>query len=96
MFQLYLDLTELPTLFDGRWLWSLNRTNLAQIRRSDYFGDPEIPLDTAVRDYVERQTGKRPTGPIRLLTHGRYFGVVMNPVSFYYGFADDGRPCYGS
>lgn len=91
MFQLYLDLTELPTLFDGRWLWSLNRTNLAQIRRSDYFGDPEIPLDTAVRDYVERQTGKRPTGPIRLLTHGRYFGVVMNPVSFYYGFADDGQ-----
>ena len=91
MFQLYLDLDELPTLFRRRWLWSLDRSNLAQIRRSDYFGDPKVPLDTAVRDHVQSETGTRPSGPIRLLTHGRYFGVVMNPVSFYYGFADDGR-----
>ena len=91
MFQLYLDLDELPKLFDKRWFWSLDRRNLAQIRRADYFGDPAVPLDTAVRDFVEAETGKRPSGPIRLLTHGRYFGVVMNPVSFYYGFADDGE-----
>ena len=91
MFQLYLDLDELPTLFSKRWLWSLDRPNLAQIRRSDFFGDPRIPLDAAVRDRVQAETGMRPTGPIRLLTHGRYFGLTMNPVSFYYGFADDGR-----
>ena len=91
MFQLYLDLSELPTLFERRWLWSLNRRNLAQIRRSDFFGDPAIPLDTAVRDRVEAESGMRPTGPIRLLTNGRYFGVLMNPVSFYYGFAEDGQ-----
>lgn len=91
MFQLYLDLEELPALFEERWLWSLDRPNLAQIRRSDYFGDADVPLDTAVRDRVQAESGLRPTGPIRLLTHGRYFGVVMNPVSFYYGFADDGR-----
>jgi DUF1365 family protein len=91
MFQLYLDLDELPTLFERRWLWSVDRMNVAQIRRSDYFGDPRIPLDQAVRDRVEAESGTRPTGPIRLLTHGRYFGMVMNPVSFYYGFADDGE-----
>ncbi|MBP8098286.1 MAG: DUF1365 domain-containing protein [Arenimonas sp.] len=91
MFQLYLDLDELPTLFAKRWLWSLDRSNLAQVRRSDYLGDPRIPLDVAVRDRVQAETGIRPTGPIRLLTHGRYFGVTMNPVSFYYGFADDGQ-----
>lgn len=90
MFQLYLDLDELPQLFAGRWFWSLDRANLAQVRRSDYFGDPTIPLAAAVRDHVQGETGTRPTGPIRLLTHGRYFGVLMNPVSFYYGFADDG------
>jgi DUF1365 family protein len=39
---------------------------------------------------VEAETGSRPRGPIRLLTHARYFGVLMNPVSFYYGFAADG------
>jgi DUF1365 family protein len=91
MFQLYLDLDELPNLFRDRWLWSLDRTNLAQVRRADYFGDPTIALHVAVRDRVESETGSRPTGPIRLLTHGRYFGVLMNPVSFYYGFADDGH-----
>lgn len=91
MFQLYLDLAELPTLFDGRWLWSVDRPNLAQLRRADYFGDPSLPLDVAVRDRVEAETGSRPTGPIRLLTHGRYFGILMNPVSFYYGFEDDGE-----
>lgn len=90
MFQLYLDLDELPLLFKGRWFWSLTRFNLAQVRRSDYFGDSAIPLSTAVRDHVEWATGTRPLGPIRLLTHGRYFGVLMNPVSFYYGFAADG------
>jgi uncharacterized protein len=91
MFMLYLDLDELPGLFAKRWLWSLDRPNLAQVRRSDYFGDPDIPLATAVRDRVQAESGVRPTGPIRLLTHGRYFGVTMNPVSFYYGFADDGQ-----
>jgi hypothetical protein len=91
MFQLYLDLDELPALFSRRWLWSLDRANLAQIRRRDYFGDPRIPLDVAVRDRVQAESGTRPTGPIRLLTHARYFGVTMNPVSFYYGFADDGK-----
>ena len=91
MFQLYLDLDELPQLFEKRWLWSRDRRNLAQIRRADYFGDPEVPLAVAVRDHVQAQTGTRPDGPIRLLTHGRYFGVTMNPVSFYYGFLADGE-----
>ena len=91
MFQLYLDLDELPELFRGRWLWSLDRANLAQVRRADYFGDPGVPLDVAVRNRVEAELGTRPSGPIRLLTHGRYFGMLINPVSFYYGFADDGR-----
>ena len=91
MFQLYLDLAELPQLFEKRWLWSTDRRNVAQVRRADYFGDPAVPLDVAVRDHVQAETGARPSGPIRLLTHGRYFGVLMNPVSFYYGFLDDGE-----
>ena len=91
LFQLYLDLSELDQVFQGRWFWSVDRRNLAQFRRADYLGDPAVPLDTAVRDRVEASLGRRPDGPIRLLTHGRYFGVVMNPVSFYYGFKADGE-----
>lgn len=86
LFMPYLDLAELDTVFQDRWLWSVGRPNLAWFRRADYLGDPAIPLDTAVRDRVEQETGRRPAGPIRLLTHLRYFGYVFNPVSFYYCF----------
>lgn len=91
IFQLYLDLAELDQLFRDRWLWSLNRPNVAQLRRRDYFGDPALSIDEAVRRRVQAELGRRPEGPIRLLTHGRYFGVTMNPVSFYYGFQPDGE-----
>lgn len=86
LFMLYLDLAELPTVFRGRWCWSARRPAPAWFRRADYLGDPAMPLDRAVRDLVAARTGTRPDGPIRLLTHLRYFGYVQNPVSFYYCF----------
>jgi uncharacterized protein len=91
MFMLYLDLAELPQLFDGVALWSARRWAPAQFRRSDYLGPAEVPLDQAVRDLVQSRLSRRPTGPIRLLTHLRYFGYCFNPVSFYYCFAPDGK-----
>ncbi len=91
MFQLYIDLAELDGLFRERWLWSLDRANVAQLRRRDYFGAVALSIDEAVRQHVARELGRRPEGPIRLLTHGRYFGVTMNPVSFYYGYRADGE-----
>ena len=90
MFMLYLDLAELPQVFDRRWLWSTRRPSLAWFRRADYLGDPSVPLERAVRELVEARTGRRPTGPIRLLTHLRYFGYLQNPVSFYYCFDESG------
>ncbi len=91
LFLMYLDLSEIEHVFQRRWLWSVGRRNIASFRRSDYLGDPSVPLDLAVRDRVEEQTGQRPIGPIRLLTHLRYFGHCFNPVSFYYCFNPDGK-----
>jgi DUF1365 family protein len=91
LFMAYLDLGELETVFFRRWLWSASSPNLAWFRRADHYGDPSVPLDLAIRDLVAERTGTRPTGPIRLLTHLRYFGHCFNPVSFYYCFAADGR-----
>ena len=91
MAQLYLDLDEVDRLFDRRWLWSNERRNLAEFRRSDYLAPPDLPLTEAVLRRIERATGTRPAGPIRLLTHLRYAGFVFNPVSFYYCYARDGR-----
>ena len=91
LFMVYLDLAELDTVFQGRWLWSTSRRALARFARADHVGDPAVPLDQVVRDIVLQRTGRRPTGPIRLLTHLRYFGHCFNPVSFYYCFGADGR-----
>ena len=84
LFFMFLDLAELPELFDIHPLWSVEKFNLATFCRRDHFGDPNIPLDQAVRDLVKQNLGERPDGPIRLLTHLRYFGHCFNPASFYY------------
>ena len=86
----YLDLDELPGLFARRWFWSVRRPAPVWFRRADFLGDPCVPLDQAVRDRIEAETGRRPNGPIRLLTHLRQFGWNFNPVSFYYVFDASG------
>lgn len=91
LFLVYLDLAELPSSFAGLWLWSADRINLAWFRRRDHLGDPDVPLEDAVRDLVQERTGVCPDGAIRLLTHLRYFGFAMNPVSFYYCFNPGGQ-----
>lgn len=91
LFMACIDLAELPGVFDGRWFWSARRPALVRFRRSDYLGDPAVPLDTAVRDLVEQRLGHRPDGLIRLLTHLRYFGYNFNPVSFYYVYDRTGE-----
>lgn len=91
LFMMYLDLSELSTVFRGRWLWSAGRFNLAQFRRSDHLGPAKQDLATAVRELVAKETGRCLKGPIRLLTHLRYFGYCFNPVSFYFCFDESGH-----
>jgi len=90
LFLLYLDLDELDTVFAGRKLWSVGRRNVAAWHRADYLGDPERPLRDAVCDRVEAELQRRPRGPVRMLTHLRYWGYCFNPVTFYYCFEPDG------
>lgn len=91
LFMMYVDLDEIPGAFEKHWLWSARKPALAWFRRADHFGDPAKPLRTCVQDLVEKETSIRPTGPVRLLTHFRYFGYCFNPVSFFYCFSEDGK-----
>lgn len=84
MVQPMLDLAELDEVFHGRLLWSTRRPSWVWFRRADHLGDPDRPLEACVRELVLERLGRRPAGGIRLLTHPRYLGYVMNPVSFYY------------
>lgn len=88
---LLLDLDELPQVLAQHPLWSWRRPAPGRIRRADLVGDPRVPVTDAVRDEVQRQTGARPAGPIRLLTTPRTYGHAFNPVSFYYCFGADGE-----
>ena len=89
LFMMYLDLDEVEKVLSIHPLWSPHRFSPAQFRRTDHFGDRTVPLKHSVLDLIERETGTRPLGPIRLLTHLRYFGYCFNPVSFYFCFAQD-------
>lgn len=81
---MYLDLAETDHLFDDSCLWSSAGPAIAQYRRSDFFGDPLLPLDQALRDYLFQETGVQHAGPIRMLANLRYFGHIMNPLTCYY------------
>jgi uncharacterized protein len=83
LYMMYLDLAELDEVLGLHPLYGRG-ANIATFRRRDHLGSLDLPLDTTVRDLVGRRTGRRPIGPIRLLTHLRYFGHCFNPVSFYY------------
>lgn len=84
LFMPLFDLDQLPELLDDVPLWSARRRAPARVRRSDLLGDPAVPLADAARDLVAERTGRRPTGPVKLLANPRYWGVGFNPVAFYY------------
>lgn len=86
---LFLDeLDEVATLHPR---WSRSRPNAAWFRRRDYLGDAGVTLDTAVREVVQSQSGRRATGPIALLGHVRLWGWLFNPLCVYYCFDETGE-----
>jgi DUF1365 family protein len=80
----FIDLDELDTAFRGSWLWSEGRHAVATIRRKDHFGDPRLSLKQAVLEWLSAEGVDDPIGSVRLLTQARYWGYLMNPVSFYF------------
>lgn len=84
VFMMYLDLDELENVFSGNLFWSVNRPNLASFYEKDHYSEQGLGLADSIRALIQRKTGKQHRGSIRLLTHLRYFGYVMNPVSFYF------------
>ncbi|MEQ6885037.1 DUF1365 domain-containing protein [Salicola sp. Rm-C-2C1-2] len=76
---------QLPALHSGI---ATRRLNRVWFRRRDYFQPGNGSLEGAVRRHVEIATGKRPAGPIELVTHPRYGGWIFNPVSFYFCYSE--------
>jgi len=87
----YLDLQTIESAFSRSWFWNVNKPAIISFNREDYHGDKNIDLSSSVRNTILEKTGTRPSGPIRLLTHLRYFGYCFNPVSFYYCFDSEDK-----
>lgn len=88
---MYLDLDELPSLFDDCAAWSYNTPNLAYFKRADYFGNANKPLKDEILAKVAQEINKKTAGKVCLLTNMRYFGYCFNPVSFYYCYGADNQ-----
>ncbi|MXZ26877.1 MAG: DUF1365 domain-containing protein [Gammaproteobacteria bacterium] len=86
LFMAYVDLDELDQVFSGRWLWSTRRPAIARFLPSDHLDGNCDDLAEGVRALVRERSGLRLDGPVRLLTHLRYFGYIFNPISVYYCF----------
>lgn len=86
LFMMYVDLDELPKLFTHHPAWNVEKPGLASFQRKDHYGDNTKSLSSMVRELVLSKTGGHIDGPIRLLTHFRYFGHIFNPISIYYCF----------
>lgn len=87
---LYLDLDELPHVFDGHRLWSYERNNLACWKRRHYIGPRNLPIREAVAYRVKDALGIDIKGPVRMLAHLQYAGYCYNPAAFYYCYNEDG------
>ncbi|MCL6416039.1 DUF1365 domain-containing protein [Aestuariirhabdus sp. Z084] len=94
VFMAYLNLDLVHEDFSQSRLWSCHRWAIARFNCQDYWHGKSRnhhELAENVRDYVLENTGTRPTGAVCLLTNLRYFGYLINPISCYYCFDEQGK-----
>ncbi|HCG77726.1 MAG TPA: DUF1365 domain-containing protein [Oceanospirillales bacterium] len=96
-FMVWLNLDEADDVLQRSALWGQSRFSLARFRREDYFTLPDLPnsstadnLKLHVSEAFRRETGIKPEH-ICMMTNLRYFGYLINPVTFYYAYAADGK-----
>ena len=94
VFMVYADLDELDEFLSLSPLWSARRWRPARFVRSDFLGDPALPLAEAVRARIAEAGETPPDGPIRLLANWRYWGFQINPIACYYCYDERQRLRY--
>lgn len=95
----YLDLEEIAQLANSQRVLSASRYSPVSFLPGDHqasfeASDEEFTSHTlaaSVRNFVEENSGKRPSGPIRLLTQLRYFGHFFSPLNLFFCFAPEGN-----
>jgi uncharacterized protein len=70
-------------------LWSATHPAPARFRASDYGDGSARSLATQVRDDLGEALGRRPSGPVRMLTQVRRWGWLFNPMTMYVAWDAD-------
>jgi DUF1365 family protein len=83
---MWLNLDEVNQLAHSVKGFSNCRTAAFEYRRSDYLGDPSLPLKQAViaRINALSDTSNHLSGDVFLLGQARHFGLYFSPVNFYF------------
>lgn len=84
LFLAYVDVDALPGALDGLPGWSARHRAPVHFRAEDFFTGDGRPLGGGIRDLVQQRLGRRPDGPVCLLTQLRTWGYVFNPLTVYY------------
>ncbi len=91
IYMAYLDLDELQDEPAVRRLITRGRFAPARFAASDHLTGWSGPVKKSIIELVERESGVRPSGPIRLLTQLRNFGYYFSPLNIYYCFDQTGQ-----
>ncbi len=91
-FMVWLNLDKAEPFFSLSRFWGTSRFSLARFRREDYFIDDSLPVNDSagnlslhIKSAFKKDTGIQPH-TICMLTNFRYFGYLINPVTFYYAY----------
>ncbi|HBS42886.1 MAG TPA: DUF1365 domain-containing protein [Oceanospirillales bacterium] len=91
-FMVWLNLDQTGDFLSRSVFWGTSRLSPARFRRRDYFSCADLALDDTpenlklhVSHAFKNETGHYPF-TVCMLTNFRYFGYLINPVTFYYGY----------
>ena len=96
-FMVWLNLDKAEAFFATSRFWGTDRWHPARFRRDDYFKHPECEIADSAQNLkqhlctaFQQEAGVTPD-TICMLTNLRYFGYLINPVTFYYGYDAQGK-----
>ncbi|MEW9798793.1 DUF1365 domain-containing protein [Alteromonas sp. CYL-A6] len=90
IYMFWLKLDELASLSTSIRHFSSEHRALAEFRRTDYLGDPALPLSEAVKQRMSELHGSPLDGDVFFLGNIRMLGIYFSPVNFYFLRQADG------
>ena len=91
VYELYLDLDELPRIEAETGLFRHNGRGLIALWDRDYMGPGERPIKEKLRDWLAARGIELGERRVFLLTHVRVLGYAFNPVNYYYVLGAGGQ-----